>query len=608
MYLKNRKLEDYYVVDIETDPIPATKIHCVVFQNVQTEELFVFRPSELSLLAGWCRDRPTAVFVGHNALSFDVPTLNRLAGTSVALDRVVDTLCLSYLYDPRMSKPEGCKAGPHSLEAWGIRFKSFKEGFDDFSQFSEELLSRCIQDVKLTRTLFLRLTERMAARGFSELSCQIEHEIRIVLDEQERNGWYFNLVDAKKLHEHLIEKQSVLTESIQKLFPPTLERCGSYSYRVKLNGEPVASYLRHCETYPRIEWDEDGLIYHVLDWQEFNIGSPKQRIDKLLSLGWVPQKFTDKGTPQVDEESLLAFHEESKVPEVKAIADWLVLQGRATMLQGWINNCGPDGRIHGRVFTCGAGTRRMTHNSPNTANIPKAKEKVPYGIECRTLWTVHDRTKRRLVGYDAAGLEMRCFAHYLDNPEAARLYTEGDPHQFNADLLGIERDPVKNVFYAFIYGAANEKLGWTGNTSLVSPVDQAKFGKLIRGKLIKNTPGLKKLTEEIAAEGDWLRTIDGGFVRCFSPHARINYKLQSAGAIVMKQSAIFIRQRIKEKGYDALAVGNIHDEGQFDVDYRCATEVGELCVQALRDAGEELGFRVALDGAYKVGLTWADTH
>lgn len=616
MYLTHKKLDQYWIIDIETDPIPSTKIHCIVVRNAETGYVRAFRPDQLDDFVSWLDADREIFLVGHNAISFDVPTINRLLGCSFPLDRVVDTLVLSYLYDPRMPRPQGLtgKKGPHSLEAWGLRLKMPKGDFHKFDKFTPEMLEYCIQDVAITCTLFLRLTERMRIRGFSERSCQLEHDIRIVIDEQERNGFAFNRDGAVALANDLRSKQTALGQSIQQLFPPVLKRQGSYSYRLKKDGEPVASYLKHCEQYPKIEWDgvdEEGRpIYHVLDWQEFNIGSPNQRIEKLLSLGWEPQKFTEKGNPQVDEESLLAFAEIAgdHGKEVRAIAEWLVLQGRATMVEGWIENCGPDGRIHGRVFTCGAGTRRMTHNSPNTANIPKAKKKVPYGIECRSLWTVADKATRRLVGYDAAGLEMRCFAHYLNNPQAAELYTTGDPHQFNADLLNIERDPVKNVFYAFIYGAANEKLGWTGNTSLVSPKEQAKFGKWIREKLVENTPGLKELTDQIAAEGEWIATIDGGFVRCFSPHARINYKLQSAGGIVMKQSSIFIAQRIKERGLDALKVGDIHDEGQFDCDARCAEEVGQLCVQALRDAGEELGFRVPLDGDYKVGLSWAETH
>lgn len=598
MYLNHVDLSKYWVIDIEADDLAATRIWCIVCQNVGTGEVVIFRPSDLSRFRDFVLAHPDCYWVGHNALSFDVPTLNRLLGTSIPFDRVVDTLVLSYLYHPRMP-------GGHSLEAWGERLKEQKGDFHDFSQFTEEMLEYCIQDVKVCATLFRRLTARMRSRGFSERSCKLEHEIRVVVDEQQTNGFYFDAENAGKLLDHLREAADGLAGPIRELFPRELQHAGTYKYRLKKDGDPVSSYLRHLERYPRV--DLKGDVYDVYDWFDFNIGSPKQRVDKLLSLGWKPQKFTKKGFPQVDEESLLDFHSKSGLPEIKAIADWLVLTGRANMVQTWLNALGSDSRIHGRVLTCGAGTRRMTHNNPNTANIPKASAKVPYGHECRSLWTVQG-PDRCLVGYDAKGLEMRMFAHYLNNPEAAALYVSGDPHQVNADLLGIDRDPVKNVFYAFLYGAADPKLGWTGNTSLVSKKEQRKFGAWIREQLVEKTPGLQELVRLVQAEGVWIECIDGGYVQCEAEHARINYKLQSAGAIVMKQTGIFIRERLNERGLDAKKVADIHDEGQLDCAKRDAQEVGKLCVQAIRDAGEELNFRVPLDGSYAIGRSWAETH
>lgn len=599
MYLNHVDLSKYWVIDIEADDLAATRIWCIVCQNVGTGEVVIFRPSDLSRFRDFVLAHPDCYWVGHNALSFDVPTLNRLLGTSIPFDRVVDTLVLSYLYHPRMP-------GGHSLEAWGERLKEQKGDFHDFSQFTEKMLEYCIQDVKVCATLFRRLTARMRSRGFSERSCKLEHEIRVVVDEQQGTGFYFDRPRAEKLLSHLRTSAEELAGPIRELFPPQLQSKGRFHYRLRQDGEPYSTYIKHLERYPRVVLD--GSEYEVFDWSEFNIGSPKQRVDKLLSLGWKPQKFTKKGFPQVDEESLLDFHSKSGRPEIKAIADWLVLTGRANMVQTWLNALGSDSRIHGRVLTCGAGTRRMTHNNPNTANIPKASVKVPYGKECRSLWTVADSEGRCLVGYDAKSLEMRMFAHYLNNPEAAKLYIEGDPHQVNADLLGIDRDPVKNVFYAFLYGAQDPKLGWTGNTSLVKKADQRAFGAQIRSQLIEKTPGLQELVRLVQAEGVWIECIDGGFVQCEAEHARINYKLQSAGAIVMKQTSIFLRQRIKEKGLDARKVGDIHDEGQLDCAKRDAEEVGKLCVQAIRDAGEELNFRVPLDGDYKIGRNWAETH
>lgn len=589
----------HWIIDIETDDLKATRIWCIVVENAVTDEEIVFTPDTINRFPDWYAAHRDDYLVGHNACSFDVPTLNRLLNLSIPLDRVVDTLVLSYLYDPRM-------VGGHSLEAWGERFKYPKIDFHDFAAFSDEMLTYCKQDVKLTKRLYARLTERMRKRGFSEKSAEIEHKIRVVVNKQQTNGFFFDTGSAKLLRSELDAKRSSLEIPIRELFPPTLDVVGTYKYRLTKSGTPHAVYLKHLDKFPKIEHDVENGTYDVYDWVEFNIGSPVQRVRKLLSLGWVPQKFTDKGNPQVDEESLLDFYNKSGQDEIKAIADWLVLNGRISMIDTWLGCVQDDQRIHGRVFTCGAGTRRMTHNTPNTANIPKASKKVPYGYECRSLWTVP--SGRRLVGYDAKSLEMRMFAHYLGDEETAKLYIYGDPHQVNADLLGIERDPVKNVFYAFLYGAADPKLGWTGNTSLVSKREQKAFGKQIRQQLVSKTPGLDRLVKMVQAEGVFIQCIDGGYVRCEPEHARINYKLQSAGAIVMKLASIFIDQRIQERGFDALKVGDIHDEGQLDVAERDADEVGKLCVQAIRDAGEELNFTVPLDGDYKVGKSWAETH
>ncbi len=170
---------------------------------------------------------------------------------------------------------------------------------------------------------------------------------------------------------------------------------------------------------------------------------------------------------------------------------------------------------------------------------------------------------------------------------------------------------VKNGFYAYLYGAGDPKLGRTLKPELQGGAAR-EYGKWARGVLEKGTPGLARLVADIGDEykqtGGILRTIDGGFVRCGSTPAALNYKLQSAGAIVMKQAAIHARDVIRQRGLDSLLVGTIHDEGQHDADKRDADEVGRVCVQAIRDAGETLGFRVPLDGNYKVGANWAECH
>jgi DNA polymerase-1 len=122
--------------------------------------------------------------------------------------------------------------------------------------------------------------------------------------------------------------------------------------------------------------------------------------------------------------------------------------------------------------------------------------------------------------------------------------------------------------------------------------------------------GLQELIDDCVHEQEtgrvWL--VDGSGVVCPSPHAALNYKLQGGGARVMAQAQIFLEGHIRRHGLDSFAVGNIHDEFQYDVKPEDAQRHGELAVQSLREAGEELNLNVPLDGTSKIGRTWSETH
>lgn len=619
MYLTHKDLSQYWIIDIETDGINATRIWCIVLKNCATghvDTLVALDGRIGHLWLRWLSEHSNCILVGHNVGSYDLPTCDRLTGSTSLNGRYVDTLVLSYLYDPQMARPEGLEGtrGAHSLEAWGLRFKFAKGDFSDWSAYSDEMLTYCIRDVELTHLLFTRLTERMRKRGFSEASCRLEHEVRLVIDKQQRNGFFFDIGAAENLFRQLRERERDLAVPIRELFPPTLQSSGVYTYRTRQDGTPFASYQRHVDKYPEIRWRSDDTEYEVFDWSEFNIGSPKQRIDKLLSLGFKPTKFTKKGNAQVDEETLIEFAKLSGVPEVQMIADWLVLNGRANMINTWLNNVDPtDSRMHGFVLSCGAASRRMTHSSPNTANIPS--NEATYGEECRRLWTVEDPTVDTIVGYDAKAAQMRCFAHFLPDPNAGRKYWDTefckDPHQDNADLIGIDRRPVKNVFYANMFGAYPPKLATTAGRSGTKKELQA-YGEWIQSELYRTTPGLQELTERAKAEfrqnGGFMECIDGGYVRCPAENAALNYKIQPAEAVLMKTAAVMIDKEATRKGLNHLKVADIHDEGQHQCARGDAKELGRLCVQSLRDAGEELNFRVPTDGDFKIGNSWAETH
>lgn len=618
MYLDHDK-HQYLVIDIETDALDATKIWCAVIQDAHDPtNLWEFRPDEMDYLREFINtysEKPTTKWVGHNAISFDIPVLNRLLGTNIALSDVVDTLTLSYLYSPHI--PMG-----HSLKAWGKRFNDDKIEFNDFSGYSKEMLEYCIQDVALTVRVFDALTTKMNAVGFSELSCEIEHKIRIIIDEQQRNGVKFDERAASILLADFEHRKAELEKRIHSVFPPELVVKGTYKYRVRQDKTPTATYKRHVEQYPRITFNNSGSMYRTWDYKSFNIGSPAQRVDQLLRLGWVPKQFTPitqkggGGNPKVTEDALVDFAKKSGVPEVELIKDWMLYTSRIQSLKEWLKHTSDEGRIHGRVFTCGAGTRRMRHTTPNTANICSIEK--PYGPELRELWTVSEG--RVMVGIDAKGLEGRVLMHYLNSAAAVEIFMSGDVHQMNADAVTaavgfeVSRQDAKGLYYAFLYGASDTKLG-----KMVGKGH--KVGGLVRASIMANVPGLEGLTNDIkreynASSQGWLATIDGGFVRCPSPHAALNYKCQSAGGILMKAATILadgmtLNGVSLDTPWDLekiLKVLDVHDEVQLESEPDYADTAGQVYCDAITLAGELLGFNIKQEGDFSVGQNWKETH
>jgi DNA polymerase I-like protein with 3'-5' exonuclease and polymerase domains len=53
---------------------------------------------------------------------------------------------------------------------------------------------------------------------------------------------------------------------------------------------------------------------------------------------------------------------------------------------------------------------------------------------------------------------------------------------------------------------------------------------------------------------------------------------------------------------------NVHDEWQIETPPEHAEQVGQLGVNAIKAAGFYFKMRCPLDGEYRVGQTWKDTH
>lgn len=610
MYLE--LTDKHWAIDIEGDLIPSTRVWCLCAQNVRTGE--EWSSSNTVEIREWitARKGEGCKFIGHNIIGYDAPTLNRILGTSLVIADIIDTFLMSMLYSPSLE-------GGHSLEAWGRRLNYPKIDFNGFSQFSVEMLTYCQQDTRLCRKIYVELVKRMARAKFTNVGIEIEHRSWQLIKKQRDIGFFFSIEDAHILYAKLREIETGIQDKIYEIWPPELQIVETYKQARKKDGSFTANYLKHLEQFVRLQENNEGG-YYAYDYVAFNIGSPVQRIEKLLELGWEPREFTKTGQPQPVHKgklnpSLVEFVEKSAHPGPRLIADWIEINARGNMINTWIEAY--DDRthcIHGALWL--ANTLRYKHSSPNTANIPAVrvdKQEHPllgldgvYTYEARDLWRTRDPNNRKLVGVDAKGIQLRVLAHHLNNPTFTEAVLNGDPHSYNQQVGGFgTRAIAKTFIYAFLLGAGDAKVGQIIGGS-------TKDGREIKARFIGNFPGLKQLLD--ALEQQIQRTgrivlCDGTPIIVTAPHTRLGYLLQGDENRIMKKAAILTAREVNRRKLDVLKVGDIHDEWQNDVLNRHVDEFAQdVCPLAFGNSGKFFNYRVPIECDAKVGLTWAATH
>jgi len=595
------------VFDIETNGITdwstlsdLTTLHCLSIYDIDNLEMSSYSTVAGNIEEGLEKLKNADRIVGHNIIGFDVPALRKLYGFTH--DNMIDTLVLARCIFPDVRNDDFKRVdfdtkliGSHSLKSWGTRLGILKDSYGetaDWSQWSQEMQDYCEQDVNVTKCLYIWLH----AKNPSAQMVELEHKFAIEMRKQEYNGFPFDIAKATDLMEKLMLERCEIETELQKAFPPVIEKTKSFQWENQ-NGDPFPTKKSMLEVgYKANECVKGDLKTKAIP---FNPNSRDQISTRLMAQGWKPDAFDGK-RPAINESVLKDINTEESLK----LLQFLTISKRLGQLmegnQAWIK-LARDAKIHGGINTNGAISGRCTHQSPNVAQVPSVRS--PYGGECRELFTAP--RGKVLVGCDASGLELRCLAHYLypwDNGKYAKTILEGDIHTANQKAAGLEtRDQAKTFIYATLYGAGDAKIG-----SIVG--GSSKEGKRLKGNFKKNLPAYSKLVTAVEAKVTSVGSLiglDGRRLPCRSAHSALNLLLQSAGAVIMKQALVnFVAEATKP--YEMHA--NVHDEVQFSCDAKDAPVLGELFVKAITKAGDDLNFKCPLDGEYKSGNNWKDTH
>lgn len=626
------------VFDIETESLEDPKIiWCLSAQKIvdgEKEDVVSFeRPDKepKALLDYMGRD---PFLIGHNLLTFDLPVCRRLIQGFPEPSRVIDTLVLSRLLNYGIT-------GGHSLEAWGSRLGYKKEVLGiTFDIYTKELLKRNISDVIINSSLFLHLSRYL--KIFSK-ALETEQELQILCKELNENGFPFDIEKALEVHKELSSLLSSIDEKIKASFPPKARPIREViPRRTKSGALNKADFRFHRGNDLTIY---TGGPFTRFEYEEFNPSSIKQTIERLNDAGWRPtdktkghkeaerdkspdgkrrlQEFRRVGW-KVSEENLRTLPETA--PEgARSLAQRIMIASRVSDLEEWMALYdAPKGLIRGKFLGIGSWTQRMAHQGPNMANIPVAKRSSKdsefetfvndTNDTMRSLWVA--RRGYRLIGTDADGIQMRIFAHYVNDERLINALVSGDKetetdiHSVHRRALGDvckSRDAAKTFIYAWLLGAGIAKVAEILECSL-------EEARIAVNNFIGFYPSLEILKEEKIpqdARRGYFEGLDGRLVLCDNSHKMLAGYLQNGEKVIMSRACIWWNKELKREKIPFTFRNFVHDEWQTEVPDSdpIARYVAEKQARAIANQTNELSLNCpVVAGKAKFGYSWKETH
>lgn len=655
------------VCDIETNGLEnPDEIWCVVCRDVQTNAVYEFvhptgtSPASLAAKKSFLDfSKKVNIWVGHHFINFDAPILRSLLGLEIDNDSIIDTLVVSRLLHYE-------RDGGHSLAALGESLGVLKlhQDIEDWSVVTPEMVERCVSDTAVTLALYNDFLPYITSPQWAK-AMEVEHFMAAFCGVMSANGFAFDKVKAEALLGQIQDEIDSLDTLLRKSFRPKVVKVSEVLPKETKFGTLSKVGFKFLGPNPDLREYTPGAGFSRIEYREFNPGSVKQIVERLNDAGWKPTEKTKghKAAEKALQKLSRKRYRGSQNPEITALRARLVdygvygwtvseenletlppdapesarklayrlkLGNRASTLESWVKLVRPDGAIHGTFNPIGTWTHRMSHDRPNMGNVPKMDyknpEKTPYSDVMRSLWIA--RPGRKLVGVDAESIQLRIFAHYIDDPDFTSAMVSGDkkkgtdPHTMNMKALGSvckSRDVAKTFIYAWLLGAGIPKIAGVLECTRTEAEEAVN-------SFIERYPGLKYLRDHVipedAARG-YFKGLDGRYVtiRGDTESSRAHFALagylQNGEAVVMKRAAMIWYPRLLREGVPIWPVNLVHDENQTEVggDLNTAQYVASVQAEAIAKAGEDLQLRCPLAGSIynshdklAIGDSWLETH
>ena len=348
-----------FVIDIETNNLlsnmldysslpyklnSGARLWCIVVRDVDTDDVkelvsengSSITKEDLKRILSDCSE-----LIGHNAIKFDLLALklfgvldydigyldqsDKLFGKDI---KVTDTLVRSRLLNPD-------RKGGHSLGAWGKVLGDFKGDFHEFSKFTPEMLSYCIQDTKVTSLIFDKLEKEYQGYIGWKKAEKMENKLADIAVRRETYGFWFDKEKAIACVEDLTEKMQELSDNVNPLLPPkpmtkgTLKKYTPPIKQINKDGSVSAIMAKFAIRHDAIIEDElfiyKGMAREMpftepLETHEVADISDLDHVKSyLIELGWRPMEMKIRDLTKDSKKQSISYEK-----RVETLDRWLV--------------------------------------------------------------------------------------------------------------------------------------------------------------------------------------------------------------------------------------------------------------------------------------------
>lgn len=425
------------------------------------------------------------------------------------------------------------------------------------------------ENAKGVLNLKLKLEKQLEAAGMSKLFREIEMPLLKTLFDMESEGFHVNAAELKTLSARFTQEAEALKEQI-----------------------------------------------YTLTGSHFNLNSPQQ-LGKVLfeDLGLPHGKKTAKGY-STDVDTLEKIQDEHPcVPLILRYRQVAKLNG--TYTDALTRKMDAQGRVHSFFDQTGTATGRISSSEPNLQNIPV---RTPLGAQIRKAFTAKEGCV--LVDADYSQIELRVLAHLSGDPAMCDAFIKGqDVHtRTAAEVYGVALEDVtkemrsasKAVNFGLVYGIS--EFGLSRNIG-ISRREAADFIT----RYFEKYPGIKKYMDQSVRSGydtGAAVTIMGrrralpelkasnANTRSFGERVAMNAPVQGSAADIIKLAMVKVEQALKEHGFRAKLILQVHDELIIEAPKEEAEQVAALLKQCMEQVVQ---LNVPLVAEVKYGESWYET-